>query len=107
MQDAAAAQTRSPGEWFTSAAQLDAYLSQSIMCQDDCWEMPAAVNNPDTTGAGPYCRFTYTANCANTLVTTNAKDRCGNVQTSSFNVRYDAVAPVVTVTVGKAMTSGK
>jgi hypothetical protein len=96
----AAAQARSPGEWFTSAAQLDAYLEQIITCADDCWEMPAVEKDEDTSDAGPYCRYTWTADCDNTVVTTNAKDRCGNEQTSAFTVRYDAVAPVVQVTLG-------
>lgn len=96
----AAAQARAAGEWFTSPAQLDAYLAQTITCADDCWPMPAVEKNADTDEPGPYCRYTWAAACSNTVVTTNAKDQCGNVQTSAFTVRYDAVAPVVKVTLG-------
>lgn len=69
--------------------------------------MPAAVNNANTNDAGPYCRYTWTAACGNTVVTTNAKDRCGNMQTSAFTVRYDAVAPIVQVTLGDFTQSSK
>ena len=103
----AAAQARVPGEWFTSPAQLDAYLAQAITCADDCWPMPAVVKNGNTADSGPYCRYTWTAACGNTVVTTNAKDQCGNAQTSAFTVRYDAVAPVVQVTLGDFTQSSK
>ena len=103
----AAAQARAPGEWFTSPAQLDAYLAQTITCADDCWEMPAVEKNANTANAGPYCRYTWAAACDNTIVTTNAKDLCGNPQTSAFTVRYDAVAPIVQVTLGDFTQSSK
>jgi len=98
-QDAAASQVRAPGEWFTSEDQLNAYLAQSITCQDDCWEMTAPQFDATPTGWG--CYFSWDADCANTLVTTTAIDRCGNTATSSFNVRYDDTAPVVGVTLGE------
>ena len=103
----AAAQARAPGEWFTSPAQLDAYLEQTITCADDCWEMPNVVKNANTNDAGPFCRYTWAAACANTVVTTNARDRCGNFHTSAFTVRYDADAPVVTVALGDFTESSK
>lgn len=103
----AAAQTRVPGEWFTSPDQLNAYLEQSVICQDDCWEMPRPENDASTAGPGPYCRYTWTAACDNTEVTTNAMDQCGNTQSSSFLVRYDAEAPVVTLTLGEFTQSSK
>lgn len=97
---AAASQVRAPGEWFTSADQLNTYLAQSFTCSDDCWEMPLPVLSSNTADAGPYCRFTWAPACDNTAVTTNAKDRCGNTASSSFNVRFDDTAPVVNVTLG-------
>ena len=86
---------------------MDANLEQTITCADDCWQMPAAVNDADTADAGPFCRYTWAPACDNTIVMTNAKDRCGNFQTSAFTVRYDAVAPIVQVTLGDFTQSSK
>lgn len=100
----AAAQVRAPGEWFTTSDQLDAYLMQTITCQDDCWDLGNVYK--DATPSGQGCSYTWAANCENTLVTATAIDRCGNSASNDFRVRYDDTAPVVSVTLGE-FTQGK
>jgi hypothetical protein len=72
------------GRWFTTTAKLLAFINKAVHAEDDCYT--ATLSPP-----------TLTKNCAASIVSLTAEDRCKNQQTATLNVWFDDERPKVTV----------
>lgn len=89
-----------PGTWFTSTAELDRYLEETVKCTDDCVTQPTCQIQVD------YDFDNGDDRCGNTYVLVTSIDRANsdchnqNYAQEEFYVRYDSEAPTVDVNLG-------